>query len=361
MTGREVAEVFDAPREVFATPPQQDGPVAQSIRIGFRVLQLATLLLALGWLGSNLRQVPPDTQAVVLRFGQVVRVRQAGLVLALPRPLEQVVLLPGAQRQLRLTVDAGLTWGPAMIDPASRASGEVPPATAGVYLTGDGGVVLLDAALTYRVDDAAAYYLAEPHVEPALRRLFLAAAVTVAAGRSMDDFMVVRPELTASDGQAQAMRAAMRGELVQEVNRRLHALALAGASLGVEVTRADVTALLPPSAKFAFDAVLDATQMAEQGLASARTDATRTQQGADHDRDRIIAEARAAAAETVGAAQSQVAPIVALEQRMDPASRPSLLDQVYRERIVAILKQAGAVTTVDLRGGSRVILPGGHP
>jgi modulator of FtsH protease HflK len=349
--------------EIQAAPPRDptDGPVAQSIRIGFRVLQGATLLLALAWLASNVRQVPPDTQAVVLRFGQVVRVQQAGLVLALPRPLEQVALLPGAQRQIGLKVDAGVTWGPAMIDPASKASGEVPPPSAGIYLTGDGGVVLLDAALTYRVDDAAAYYLASSHVAPALRRMFLAAAVTVAAGRSMDDFMVVRPERTAADAYAQAQREAMRGELVLEMNRRLRALAAAGASLGVEVTRADVAALLPPSAKFAFDAVLDATQMAEQGLASARTDATRTLQAADHDRDRILAEAHAGAAETVGTAQAQVAPIVALEQRMDPASRPSLLDQVYRERVVAILKQAGAVTTVDMRGGSRVILPGGHP
>ena len=48
-------------------------------------------------------------------------------------------------------------------------------------------------------------------------------------------------------------------------------------------------------------------------------------------------------------------------QRMDPATRPSLLEQAYRERIAGILKQAGAVTTVDLRGGTRLILPGSRP
>ena len=51
----------------------------------------------------------------------------------------------------------------------------------------------------------------------------------------------------------------------------------------------------------------------------------------------------------------------ALERRMDPASRPSLLDQVYRGRIAGILRQAGIVNTVDMRGGSRVILPGTQP
>jgi regulator of protease activity HflC (stomatin/prohibitin superfamily) len=315
-------------------------------------------MLALGWAASNIRQVPADSQAVVLRFGQVVRVQQAGLVTAWPRPFEQVDLLPSAERQLDLRIDAGSSAGRSILDPASRASGDIVPASAGIYLAGDGGVVLLDATLTYRITDAAAYHLAASHVEPALRRLFLASAVSIAAARTIDDFMVVH---TAGDPAAQAQRAAMRGALVREVNRRLLALQPPEASLGVEATRADVTVLLPPAARFAFEAVLDATQMAAQGLATARTDAARTQQAADQERDRILAEARANADERVGNARAHVAAITALAQRMDPASRPSLLDQLYRERIAGILKQAGSVNTVDMRGGSRVILPGGQP
>src|SRR6478672_11715583 len=74
-----------------------DGPVVQSLRIGFRTLYLATLLLALGWTASNCRQVPPDSQIVVRRFGQIVRVQPAGLLLAWPRPIEQVDLLAGGR------------------------------------------------------------------------------------------------------------------------------------------------------------------------------------------------------------------------------------------------------------------------
>jgi membrane protease subunit HflK len=335
-----------------------DGPVAQSLRIGFGALRAALVLLALGWAASNVRQVPPQSRAVVLRFGEVIRVQTAGLVLAWPRPFEQVDILPGPERQLDLRIVANTPAGQAIIDPASRASGEIPPDSAGTYLTGDGGVVLLDASLTWRITDARAFHLAAAHVEPALRRLFLASAVTVAAGRALDDFMVVGRD---RDPAAQARRQAVRGALVQEVNRRLRALQPKEASLGVEATRADVTALLPPAAKFAFDAVLDATQMADQGLAAARTDAARLMQAADQEQDRILAEARANADERVGAARAHVATIVALEQRIDPASRPSLLDQVYRARIAGILKQAGTVNTVDMRGGSRVILPGNQP
>ena len=319
------------------------------------------MLLALGWAASNLRQVPPDSQAVVLRFGRIVRLQPAGLVIAWPGPIETVMLLPSPQRQLELRVDAAAAPGPALVDPASRAAGELSPATVGTYLTGDGGVVLLDATLTYRIADARDYFIAAAHIAPALRRLFLASAVSVAAARTMDDFMVVNSDRRPNDAAVQARREALRGALVQDMNRRLDALDRRGAGLGVAIARADVTALLPPAAKFAFDAVLEATQMAEQGLATARTDAARTQQAADQERDRILAAARASADERVGTAKEHAATVLALEQRMDPASRPSLLDQLYRERIAGILRQAGGVTTVDLRGGTRVILPGGQP
>lgn len=342
--------------------PAVDGPVAQSIRIGFRALFVGTLVLAAAWAVSNVRRVPSDMQAVVLRFGQVVRVQQPGLLLAWPRPIEDVVLLPGGDRQIGLTIDAGTRWGAAILDPASRASGDAIPPGAGLALTGDGGVVLLDAALTYRIDDAAAYVLASGHVAPALRRLFLAASVTVAGRRAMDQIIVTAQERgPAGNAAAQTRRQELRGELVREINTRLRALANTGSGLGVEVVRADVSAILPPAAKFAFDAVLDATQMAEQGLAAARTDAARILQAADQQRDRLREDARAAAEERVRSAQAQVAAITALEQRTDPAGRPSLLDQVYRERIAGILKQSGSVATVDTRGGSRLVLPGASP
>lgn len=335
-----------------AAPP--DGPVVQSVRVGFRVLHVATLLLAIGWATANIRPVPPSNQAVVLRFGQVVRVQPAGLVLAWPRPLERVVLLPSGAQQMVLKIAARTAQIPGIALDFGAASPM--PEDAGSYLTGDGGVVLLDASLTWRISDAAAYYLSEAHVAAALRRLFLASTVAVSAGRPLDDFLAVRPE-HATDAASEAARQALRGDLVAAVNARLSALAAAGAGLGVEVTRADVTALLPPAAKIAFDAVLEAGQRADQGIATARTEAERSRQQAQRESGRLLAEARAAAAERVATARTDVAAIVALESHADAASRPSLLDQVYRERIARILRQAGSVTTVDPLGGGRLILP----
>jgi regulator of protease activity HflC (stomatin/prohibitin superfamily) len=348
---------MSAAAPALAATGTADGPVVQSVRIGFGFFRLATLVLALFWAFGNVRPVPPGSQAVVLRLGRIVRVQQSGLVLAWPRPLEQLVILPSGERQMvqKIAAHAGPMAGIA----EDAADTGIPP-DAALFLTGDGGVVLLDAAVTWRIADAADYYVMQAHVAPALRRLFLSAGVAVAARHDLDDFLAVRPE-RANDPRAQAARQAVRGELVAAMNDGLRALQANGEGLGIEVTRADVTALLPPSAKAAFDAVLEASQRADQGLASARTDAAHTLQQADRDRDRILTGAHAAAAERVQRARSTTAAITAMETTLTPATRPALLDQLYRDRIASVLHQAGGVSTVDAKAVSHVILSGGTP
>ena len=319
------------------------GPVAQSLRITFRVLLLGIFLVAVGWCCSNVRQVPSDSQAAVLRFGRIVRVQPAGLMLAWPRPIEQVELLPAPARQMEMKVVArGAAGGP------------------GGYLTGDGGQVLLDATLTWRITDPAAYLIARDHVAPALQRLFVAATTGLAAARSIDDFMAVRA-VGGDDVAVQRQRQAIRGDLERAVNRRLAALAESGAPLGVEVTRADVDALLPEAARPGFDAVLEATQLAEQARASARTDAERTLQSANRERDRLLASARGAAAERVADASVQVAQVTALAGRSAADGRAGMLQQLWRERVATVLQAAGSVVAIDPNGGTRVILPATQP
>ncbi len=198
---------------------ESDGPVAQSIAIGFRVLSVAIALLAVAWIASNWRQVPPDSQAVVLRFGRIVGVQGAGLALSWPRPAGRIELVPGADRLL--TLRTATTARPAGLqDVFTDASDVSIPEGAGSYLTGDGGVVLLSATIAYRVADGAAYYLAREHVEPALQRLFSASSVGVAAARGLDDILVARPD-AAGSASVEARRQALRGDLVLAMNRRL--------------------------------------------------------------------------------------------------------------------------------------------
>ena len=346
-------------------PPAPPGPIAQSVAIGFRTIYVAALLLMLLWLTSNVREIASDSQAVVLRFGRIVRAQQSGLLIAWPRPIEQVQLLPGPERQLSQDV--------AVLPPESEKAQAVigTPAAAGAegtqsmpqnvaaYLTGDGNVVLLNATLIYRINDPIAYALAQSHVAAGLNRLFRATTVHVTAGRNLGNFLVVQASTDADNNQAvMALRTEVRDALLQSMNARLQELAAAGAALGVEIERIDMTAWLPPEAKSAFDAVLVASQAAERGVAMARTDAERRRQQAERERDQLLSSAQATAAELLSNAHVNTAGILALEHEETPQTRSSLLLREYRLGVANIMNRVGSVSLIDPQSGVRFVLPG---
>ena len=345
------------PRSPLPGPPP--GPIAQSVAIGFRSVYLAAGLLALLWLSGNIREIAPDAQAVVRRFGSIVRTQQSGLLLAWPRPLEEVQILPGPQQQL--SQDVGALEPPtqqsqALIGPSAGGGGL--PADESAYLTGDGNVVLLSATLIYRIDDPIAYALSQRHVAAGLQRLFRASTVHVTAGRDLNQFLVVNNPAAAGSGRVTALRAEIRDRLLEDINRRLQELVRAGAPLGVHVERVDMTAWLPPQAKSAFDQVLVAAQSADREVAEARTDAERRRQGAAQLGEQLVASAQARAQELVSDAGVDTAGIVALEREETPMTRNSLLLQQYRGRISQIMQRVGAVTLVDPKSGARFVMAG---
>jgi modulator of FtsH protease HflK len=346
------------PDPVGPPPPPPPGPIAQSVAIGFRTIYIAGVLLMIGWLTSNVREIASDSQAVVLRFGRIVRSQEAGLLIAWPRPIEQVQMLPGPERQLTqeiATLAPGSEKSQTLVGPF--AAGQSIPPNASAYLTGDGNVVLLNATLFYRLSDPVSYALSQSHVEAALNRLFRATTVRVTASRNLNDFLVVQAS-TESAGAVLALRGEVRSSLIQSMNARLHALADGGASLGVEIERIDMTAWLPPQAKSAFDAVLVASQAADRGVAVARTDAERRRQEANRLHDQLLAGAEATAQELLSGAGTNTAGILALEHEETPQTRSSLLLREYRARVGEIMNQVGSATVIDAQGGARVMLPG---
>ena len=335
-----------------AAPP---GPILQSATIGFRVIYIVTLLLGLLWFGSNFRIISSDNQAVVMQFGRVVATHKAGLVLAWPRPFEQVLLIPGAERQLSRHVVAlpritGISY--ASNDP----SGGVLPEAATPYLTGDNKVVLFDATLIYRITDPVAYVLSQDHVLPALDRMFRTSAVHVAAGQQLNDFLVVQTADGADAQNIEATRGRVRDRLLANMNARLNQLSARGDGLGVEIDRIDMTPYLPPEAKIAFDAVLTAGQKADQNVAAANTAAERRRQGAQREADRLVSAAEAAALERQTNATVDTTSIMAIEQTS--GSHAGLEDQAYRNTIGSVLAKAGNVVTIDANSGQRILMTG---
>lgn len=341
--------------------PVVNSPWLQASRLAFLGLYVVTLLAALGWAVSDVREIDPQNRAVVFHFGELDRVQNAGLLLAWPQPFEQVVLLPSADRVIERHVET-LLRSPTALAADKITSFATPMSDAlagsGYLLTGDAGVVQLDVTAYYKVTDPRAFVLQGEHVLPALDRLVNRSAVSLTAARDLDTILVARPELVGSDSQSAERRERLRGDLVQGINTRLGELTTTGVGLGVEVVRVDVQSSLPAAAVNAFNAVLTASQQADQAVANARTDAEKLNQTANQQADRTLQVAHAQASERLAKAQTDTAAVTGLAQSIQNKSDPGLLLRIYRERVPAILKQASSVTTVNPRDDSRLIIQG---
>ena len=378
------------------------GPGAQAVRLSFWFVAAVAVLAACAWAGSNIRRIPSDSRAVVLRFGAFVRTQDAGLLIAWPRPFETTMLVPGSARVLEQRIrslerdprardaDARLPEAPPMSQASPDAAGgaagplDLPPgglpapdesaspaaapapgtllpdalAGSGYLLTGDNGVLQLRATLYYRVSDAYAYVLQQDRLNAALERIVSASAAAVVAKRNLDAILVARPELLSADQQLAVKRERLRGDLAQEIERRLRQLDAQHAGLGIEVARVDVEAAFPAAAVGAFNLVLTSLQVAERSMAEARTAAEKIRQDAQQDADRIVQNAQASAVERVANAQAKTLTIQQLEAPLRNNSDPGLLVRAYRDRVQSILSKAANVTTVDPHNTSNLILPG---
>lgn len=346
-------------------------PVAQAVALSIRALQLVVAVLAVAWLASGTVAVQPGDRAVVLRLGAVDRDAGAGLVVAMPRPIEEVVVVPGADRQLSLAVsDLDL----AEPDRPRSADGLDLRRDGGYVLTADGGVVHLKIQVVYQVSDARAWVLAGgrettpgPQVADSLRRATVAAAIAACATRTLDGVMVANggpgsgkaeASKISSDLAASRARDRLRADLVAGTNQRLSAIAGAHFGIGVQVTRIDLTTRLPAKAQRAYDAVLSESQTADRRVAEARAAAERAVQSARQAQAEIQTSAEAARRETVATARAAADRVTALAAERSPERRRLLLTNLWRERLDKILRRCASVTAVDGRTSVRVAVPG---
>ncbi|MFW9079901.1 protease modulator HflK [Pseudomonas sp. P2757] len=338
-----------------------NSPWIQAGRLAFWALYAVTILAALAWAFSNVRQIDPQNRAVVLHFGALDRIQNAGLLLAWPQPFEQVVLLPAADRVIERRVENLLRSDVAL--QADRVATFATPlgdalAGSGYLLTGDAGVVELDVRVFYKVTDPYDFVLQSDHVLPALDRLVTRSAVALTAARDLDTILVARPELIGTDNQAAERRERLRGDLVQGINKRLAELKASGQGIGIEVARVDVQSSLPEAAISAFNAVLTASQQADKAVANARTDAEKATQSANERADRTLQVAHAQAGERLAQASADTATVLGLAKAQQQGTDPQMLLRLYRERMPKILGQAGSVTTVNPKDDSRLIIQG---
>ena len=336
------------------------GPFAEAGVIVFYLLFAGTLIAALAWSISNIRVVPAQSRAVVLRLGALDLIQGAGLLLAWPAPIDQVVLVPAAEQLQEQSIQSLQRSSFAQQADRNQSSlSDLPDAQAGsgYLLTGDASVVQLQATVFYTVDDAYAYVLQHAHIAPALERIFSAATLAACASRDLDAVLVARPELIAHDATAAEERERLHADLAALANRRLEDLKRNGGNLGIHIQRVDVQSSLPAATALAFTSVLTSTQSAAQEIANAHTLAENTRQSAERDAQARVKTALSNAAERVATARIETANVLPLNGAL-AVTDPGLPQRDYRAAVQAMLVKAGSVITVDPKDRSTLILTG---
>ncbi|MFS2223211.1 protease modulator HflK [Pantoea sp. B65] len=335
-------------------------PWGQSYRIAFFGLYAATLLAALAWVVSSFHQVTPDTQAIVFRFGKPVKVESSGMLFAWPNPVDRVEIIPGPARILQQDVlplqrreQQKLLTG----DQYSRDAG----AGAGYLLTGDAGIVQLNIQVFYRISSPLNYVLQKQHIAPLIDRLAQRAATLVSAGRDLDTILVARPEMLQNDSHAAQERSRLRSDLKQIMSQDLQKLKGDGNDPGITIKRIDIASSLPDSAVDAFNAVLTASQKAEQTIAQAQKDATLRLQKAQQQSDGVIQQAQADGQEMRAQAEVATQTMTKLAQARATGTDAGMLSRLWQENITKILSHAGQVITVSPTDKGKLILPGPAP
>jgi regulator of protease activity HflC (stomatin/prohibitin superfamily) len=352
---------------VTSAEPSSTSPWLQAISITFVVFYGVTLLAAVGWLTSNVVQVGAGNRAVVIHGGAITREQTSGLLWAWPEPIDKVVLVPSAETVLERHVQNLLRSTQAInADIMAYDDDEGGPvsdalAGSGYLLTGDGAIVQLDVRLFYKVTDPGAYVYNSEYLLPALDRLVTRSALAVVASRDLDTILVARPELIANGHADASQREQLRHDLLAAINQRLQDLQQKGNSLGIEALRVDIQSTLPRDTLNAFNAVLTASQQAEQAVADARSDAARIIQLATQEADRSLQVASASATERLAKAQADTATIAYLSESLRNQTEPELLMRVYRERLPGILQRAGSITTMDVDKNAPLIMSGLEP
>jgi len=328
------------------------GPVGQGALWAVERMHWWLGLLLLTYLFSGITVVQPDEVAVTYRFGALVgdgqgAVREPGLLLALPRPIERVVRVPVArvfQTELR---DLHFTQSEDKVTRylvTNRSS--LDPERTGYALTGDQNIVHIAMVARWQVRDPIAWSHDVERPEALLRAAVLRAAVATVGGASVDGVLSDR-----------------RQSLVDDISRRADA-SLEAWGAGVSIVSLELLDLTPPQqVNEAFRDVQTAAIESETRIRSAEEYREVQLPKARSDKTRAIQAAESDALERVQTARSEAEAFLALaaEHRTDAGV---VRERLYREGMEAVLKGAGKVEFLPppvggRYSGSRLTLPSG--
>lgn len=255
-----MATVIRAPERAVAAPPRPRP--AGAPRTGRRVLAAIVLL----YVASGIYLVPPDRQAVLTRFGQVVDARVLpGLHYHLPYPVERIYRLK--VRETRRAVVGG--------EAADETLGRAQPFQT-QFLTGDQNVIQMRVVAQYNISSPPDFLFRAENVETLVRNAVETQLARETARRGVD-------ALLTTDKIA-----------VQEAARESAQTLLDGYRAGIHLASVNIETIAPPA------------EVAEafRDVAGARADAARIINEAQGYANDLIPRARGAAQQLQEAAEA---------------------------------------------------------
>lgn len=250
---------------------------------------------------SGLVVVDARERAVVLRFGQFVRVLQPGPHLKLPWPIERA-----------FKVDATTV----------RTYTQTVP-----VLTADENIVNVDMNVQYRVDDPETYLFGARDAEQMLRDAAVASVREAAARTRLDALLNAGP--TVASGASTRLAQRLRADRT-----------------GLVVTALTLPGVRPPDeVRDAFDEVGRAEQAKARAISEAQAYAAK-----------VIPEARGDAARIIATAQGEKA--AAIARATGDAQRFSLLVEQYKAAPDITRKRLWLETVQDVLARNRTIVGG---
>lgn len=350
------------------TPKRKATPVVfQGLESGLRMFRWVTVILLVLFLLSGIQRVEPDNVGLLLRFGKLQgaspgeQIKQPGLLMALPFPIDQVLKVPGRDREGDVVIDE--VWKE-LTDVATTDT--IDPVLEGYCLTGDQNIVQAKVVVKYKITDPIAFQLrlwsddsdvdrrkdgAGP--EALLRDVVLAALAQTVAGWSIDD---VFPNQQRPDPENEGVMESLAQTVWRRAQERLDALAAEDGyrGCGMTISALEFQELHPPRHVIAdFQRVQSAQINMETLLQQAKGFAASELPKAEADRNRMTKEATAYRETLLASANAEVSEFEQLYAEYKKS--PELVwPRIYYDTIKQILDQVGEINF--LLPGMRVIL-----
>ena len=319
--------------------------IVQGLDAGFRMVRwIAVLLVVLFWC-SGIQQVGPEQVGLQLRFGKLygdtpaTQIREPGLVLAMPYPIDEVIEIPAKQEGEVVVAEV---WKGIQ---TTAVLDVIDPVLEGYCLTGDQSIIQAQVVVKYRITDPAAYRLRTADPEAILHDVVLASLTQTIAQWDVDDVLRLQRAAPHAEGATENL-----GELVWSgAQARLNEL-----DCGMTMSALEFNEIHPPRHVIpAFREVQSAKIEMETAKREAEGFAAREIPQAEAERHREVKSAVA----YDNSLQAQAAAEMSVFEQLyaEYQNNPGLVaSRIYLETIEYVLENAGRLDFVS--PDDRVIL-----